>query len=905
MITYHCGGMVGIIIRQRSRIWVSFSFIAIILFGLMSLVSANQHTTAESASTNWSWTTPGPIVAESTDVEDAAGQSCIGVYRPVEIVEVGTKLACVQQGNGIKVATYSNGYVSMTLVGFTYDQKMYRVYGTGTCELKGGCLYSPDTDTFITKQHLINNVVRSLVIYKDFTKRLTKVTDALGQTVGYDFQSSAPDYTFKNADDYPWPVEGLGISSNGAWLAVEFRNKGIGILDMNSFVMKRITTMGPTHGYGYEPSIEFAITNNGQHVAMMGVNYGDISLYDIDAQCGDIATDTNMEVVLPVKPPCKKLALDTSPIIDQFFLASSPRFDAEGGELSLFAKSYTGKSRAITLRVVGYNPQRLDYLALGDSFSSGEGESEDQYYQINTNDTFEKCHLSKRSYPYLIAQSLGTDQSKVRSVACSGATTGDVVGEDRNYWGQGGRLGENQLSLNSSAKVVMQVDALQSFTPGRVHQISFVKQTRPKVITIGIGGNDVGFMEKLRACIGLDTCEWADTEKGREKTALEIQRAFNTLVDTYSALQNASPSSKIYVLGYPKVIDPQGECALIDGLLLNPTERTFMNEGIKYINQVIAAAAQKVGIKYIDIQDSFDARVLCGNSKPSVMNAVALGDDLSVSPKVNWLKLIGNESFHPRPEGHQLIASTLTTSVTNVFEYDHCSSALNRQTNRCPSPNVTAPPPSRYWLTDGSARQYESQYIGNFIRDSATSNNSRVKSIATSQRTFAAGSSVRIEIHSKPVTLATATADALGALSLSVELPNDLEEGFHTVHLYGVSYSGEQIDIYQVIPYLFPALGASQEVATSTQTDSAIDTTHPQKDNSQATVDSQVRHTGTISPDINAPSSVDSSRMPVTSGAQSEQASFDPVVTSFLIPSAAWLFLGASFALYARLRRGR
>jgi len=649
-------------------------------------------------------------------------------------------------------------------------------------------------------------MVRSLVVYTDFKKRLTKITDLFGATTGYTFNSTNPDYVFKNADGYAWPVEGLGISNNGQWLAVEFRGKGIGVLDMNSFQMKRLSTISPAYGQGTEPLIEMAITNNGQHVAMMGINYGAVSVYDIYPTCGDEASDRNMHYIMPIDRPCTRLTLDNRGFITRFMAGFNPRFDDEGGQLDFFAKSYDDNTKAVTLHANGYTPQQLDYLALGDSFTSGEGETDDSQYQSGTNDEFEKCHLSKRSYPYLIAASLGIDSQNMRSVACSGATTGDIVGEDQGYWGQGNRLDEGSLGLNSITKSVYQASAKDLFNPGRIHQIRFVERYKPKLITIGIGGNDVGFMEKLKSCVGPSTCKWAHTAEGREKTAFEIQRVFDTLAHTYSSIREASPTSKIYAMGYPKVIDPSGQCSVIDGILLNTIERTFMDEGIIYINQVIAAAAKKAGVRYIDIESSFGNTVLCGVEAPSVMNSLILGNDIAPTAKLSWLKIIGNETFHPKPTGHERIHSGIQQTIPNVLTYDHCVVAYSKQNNSCPMPTTTAPQPSNYWLADGINHNYSALRIAQFVRHAPDKTDLRHKSITLPDYTFAAGSVVRVEIHSDPIALGSTTATTSGGLSYDIELPENLEQGFHTVHVYGTSYSGEQVDLYQVITYALPTI---------------------------------------------------------------------------------------------------
>jgi lysophospholipase L1-like esterase len=809
---------VGIIVKQRSRVSRPIvAFVTAVLVLLAMLLYGAYQVGAHDTVTDWSWTSPTPTVASKVPVDEVASQHCNGSYEQVRIINESAQWMCIQHGEHIRVGMPFGSRDHRTFVAFQYDTKMYPVRGTGSCETHGECIYIPQSDTLVTKQNLINTIVRSLVIHKDFTKGLTKEFDTLGRTVAYRFDSSQPDYTFRSSANYPWPIEGLGVSNNGRWLAVEFRERGFGILDMNTLIMKRFSTLQLSYGTGRDPTAELAITNNGAHVALMGTNYGDVTLFDTSPDCVDAADDRNLQFGIPMTKPCGQLTVDSTSFINKLSIAYRPDFNDEGTELDFYAKSFTDNPLFVSLTTSGYVTPRLDYLALGDSFSSGEGEISDTFYQPGTNDKFEKCHLSTRSYPYLIANMMGIDRDYVHSVACSGATTGDVVGGDDAYLGQGKRLKRENAGLSDSERTLYQKQARSTFSPGRIHQITFVKHFKPKVITIGIGGNDVGFMDKLRSCVGLSTCEWAATAKGREKSALELQGAFDTLYKTYTAIHAASPASHLYVIGYPKIIDPSGRCTLTNGIVLDASERSFMNEGIMYINQVISAAAQKAGVKYIDIADSFGDKTLCGKTRPSVMNAIRLGDDSPLSKSLKWLQLIGNESFHPKPTAHIDIATQIIQSIPNILSYNYCPALLPLYVTSCPDELATAPLPSGYWLEDNVTHGYDLQHIANFVTDSVNSTDILQKFLAAESYTFMPGSSVRAEIHSTPTVLGAGIANDSGAVSLIVRLPSDLEEGVHVMHLYGTSYSGEAVDLYQVFDYFLPIQNLQVEKGTIEQ----------------------------------------------------------------------------------------
>jgi lysophospholipase L1-like esterase len=371
---------------------------------------------------------------------------------------------------------------------------------------------------------------------------------------------------------------------------------------------------------------------------------------------------------------------------------------------------------------------------------------------------------------------------------------GDVAGSDKDYLGQIGRLGPGYLNLNPAQKTLAQTAARENFIPGRIHQQRFVSRYKPKVITVGIGGNDAGFMSKLRTCIGLDTCEWATS--GRHETAAEVAGVFPRLVNTYTELHKASPGSKIYVIGYPKVIDQNGNCSVLNGLLLNPTEREFMNKGIEYINAVVQAAAKKAGVAYIAVEDVLGGHVLCGSSQPTYMNDITLGDDNGPGGKLDWIKVVGQESFHPRPEAHQLIAERINTFIPNLQTYNYCTGGKII----CPT-DTKLPRIPDYWSQLLGTKTERKLYFSRFAKDAFDDKNPEVE-IALPSDSLQAGSSVSVELHSDPQTLASLMTDNDGGLISTLTLPVDTPEGFHTLHILGTAPTGELIDYYQVISYV-------------------------------------------------------------------------------------------------------
>ncbi len=753
---------------------------------------------AESQVPSWSWSKENPTVFSSNPITDMTPSLCPTLYRLEKIDgEFELKKVCFSTDSTdskVRFGTMSaqpwGGFINV--IGFAYDSKMYTL--NGPCYYQNTCIYLPSSDTLVTKQYQTYGYKWSLVIYKNFTKRISRIVNGL--TTKYNFDSSNPDYVFKNNYGYGWPIGSIVASNNGKWVGIELMSRGIGLLNVETLEIKRISSVAYGYGSGYDPTVEIAVSDSGDQVAIMGINAG-LTVYDITPVCGDMADDENMSNGTAIVSPCKKSPINVGSFINRFYAAFTPRFSDDGGELNFYATSYDNESREVTLRAAGNVGKKLDYLALGDSYTSGEGETDDKYYVPGTNDKFEKCHLSTRSYPYLLAVLNNIDTAMLKSVACSGATTEDIVGTDNLYKGQGNRLGEEYMKLSDVDRILAKTQAKYTYMPGRVHQEFFAKDNNSKVITIGIGGNDAGLMDKLKTCVSdSGTCNWAIDPKKKEQTAVEIVNIFEKLVNTYKKINDDSPMSKIYAIGYPKIIDEERGCGIGLDAVLNNTEKTFMNESIILLNRVVENAAKSAGIRYIDIASSLGNQVLCGSGSPSAMNDVRLGDD----NKLNWFVTLGNEGFHPNSIGHSLVADSIHNSIDNLLNFSNCAN----NSNICPDESIKTAEPSTYWVPE-KYHGYPTQQTANYVFNSDNGNN-RDKKLDLDSYSLSPSSAAKVELTSNPVPLGDFVTNSDGSLRASVTFPADLTEGYHTVHLYGTSYSGEPIELYQVIEFVKPGI---------------------------------------------------------------------------------------------------
>jgi lysophospholipase L1-like esterase len=217
--------------------------------------------------------------------------------------------------------------------------------------------------------------------------------------------------------------------------------------------------------------------------------------------------------------------------------------------------------------------EAVDYVALGDSYSSGVGTG---VYDAASG----ACQRSPVSYPPLwVAEH---HPASFEFVACSGATTADV----------------------------------------RANQISALQPTTD-LVTITIGGNDAGFGPVLQTCTVAEsdrTCLAAvDAAEAFERTVLR-----DRLARTYAAIRAAAPHAHVVVLGYPRLFELTPSCA--DPLAPNLTRRSKLNEGADVLNSVIRSASQQHAFSFTDVRDRFAGHGVCSTNPwingPSVAASV-------------------------------------------------------------------------------------------------------------------------------------------------------------------------------------------------------------------------------------------------------------------------------------------
>ena len=231
-----------------------------------------------------------------------------------------------------------------------------------------------------------------------------------------------------------------------------------------------------------------------------------------------------------------------------------------------------------------------NYAALGDSYSSGVGTGS---YTLDS-----ACKRGVYAYPYLWAQKhAGTS---LAFAACSGAKTSDVLST--------------------------QIQAVTSAT---------------SLVTMTIGGNDIGFANLIYQCT------LSDCSAALDATRANVEATLGAALDNvYTTVKShAALGATIVVLGYPRVFSGAG---CLGTLGISSTEESKANALSDALDQVIAAHAAADGVTYKSAITPFTGHAVC-----------------SSSAWLNGLNIFNSgESYHPNKAGHSSGYLPLVTAVT-------------------------------------------------------------------------------------------------------------------------------------------------------------------------------------------------------------------------------------------------
>jgi len=249
-------------------------------------------------------------------------------------------------------------------------------------------------------------------------------------------------------------------------------------------------------------------------------------------------------------------------------------------------------------------PTRKRYVAMGDSYQSGEGVG--GYYPAVRGRPY-RCHRSRNAYSQLLALRArgpivhSTDRD---FVACSGAVVQDVV--------------NRQLSaLGSDVGIV----------------------------TIGVGGNDVHFTDILKGCIVNVRYSCQDFID----RLFDLHALKGRLSKLYKAIRRRARNAVVIAVGYPRLFTDRRSCPI--GAFR--AERVLLNQAADRLDALIASVARKRGLRFVDPRAAFASHGVC--SRDRWIYPYAKEED-------NW-----NASFHPNLAGQRALAFLIAARNRDLF----------------------------------------------------------------------------------------------------------------------------------------------------------------------------------------------------------------------------------------------
>jgi lysophospholipase L1-like esterase len=268
------------------------------------------------------------------------------------------------------------------------------------------------------------------------------------------------------------------------------------------------------------------------------------------------------------------------------------------------------------------------YVALGDSYTAGDGIPA----QL---DGPAGCERSSHSYPVLVARQLSLKASQYRDVSCSSAKVANLTAPQH----AGGATIPPQLRVLSA---------------------------NATLVTVGIGGNDLGFTGILTRCVELDApgvllaqvlhriddrapCRAFYTSGGADQIGQKIQAASAGVAAALRRIHDRAPRARVLVVGYPDLLPASNgsACALVLGI--TAMDVGYLNNVELQVNRMLSRQAAAAGDGYVDTYT------------PSV------GHDACAASSVRWIEPLLPSApaapMHPNAAGQRGMATAVEHAI--------------------------------------------------------------------------------------------------------------------------------------------------------------------------------------------------------------------------------------------------
>ncbi|WP_127501688.1 NucA/NucB deoxyribonuclease domain-containing protein [Actinoplanes solisilvae] len=348
-------------------------------------------------------------------------------------------------------------------------------------------------------------------------------------------------------------------------------------------------------------------------------------------------------------------------------------------------------SDSIVFDAVAFTPTTkptAQYVALGDSYSSGEGtapyDRNSDLKRGNGGPTDKNaCHRSTAgAFPRLIKlpgqaetieQQAGQGKASFALIACSGTTTVGVAAEAVN---------NPPAASDAGGHTDWGAAKFQHGEMTQVDQGYLDADTTH--VTISIGGNDVRFAEVIRGCILrlADGCEVDDYKLTRDNGNVDPEPLYRYETDliknrlpaklkaTYHAIHARAPQAKIIVVGYPQMRPDEGAHGTCFGM--SARTQLFLNELTHHLTAATMKAVSEVHDEGVDIRyvnSTLKWRLISDGGKHWACQNIFSGEDdhrwteavIGASEDGSGTSDPGSGSWHPNDVGQRQFAAMVNS----------------------------------------------------------------------------------------------------------------------------------------------------------------------------------------------------------------------------------------------------
>lgn len=315
---------------------------------------------------------------------------------------------------------------------------------------------------------------------------------------------------------------------------------------------------------------------------------------------------------------------------------------------SFSVSSVTEEDAGWEINSIQVGPISTTYIAMGDSYSSGEGTYDFPWSQSQGT----QCDTGPEAWPVQLANLQNTDST--------GASL--TIGPDTLVACQGERAYQLNQAVNgeSSSETGQLSNYVSNHGP-------------PDIVSLSIGGNDLGFSDILKSCFlgGTEVC-LLDARALDRQVTVGADGVTATLAGAYQSIRQAvGPGTKVTVVGYPNLFPQPGglgtalsvtyHCPwlresfypLFD-LPVSPLLNTLLStlsDAQSALNDDMAMAAAEEDVQFSPIPFSVEGHELCTGS-----------------PDINPLSLYGGITGdrnlgHPNVAGQAAIASAVGSQL--------------------------------------------------------------------------------------------------------------------------------------------------------------------------------------------------------------------------------------------------